>query len=64
MPINNLKGSDSAPSLCLNFGLLAPGQPDSDLQMFKFMSKMEEMPSSTCESWVLKVEEVFDLWEE
>ena len=31
----NLKGSDSAPSLCLDFGLLARGHPDRDLAMFK-----------------------------
>ena len=32
-----LSGSDSAPSLCLDFGLFARGHPDRDLWVYRFL---------------------------
>ena len=38
--LNHLKGSDSAPSLCRDFGLLALGQPERDLVEFYFATSV------------------------
>ena len=44
--IGHLKGSDSAPSLCRDFGLLARGHPDSDLRMLKVSQSANEREKS------------------